>query len=373
MTKYLIAITKELISCPSITPNEAGCFEIIKKYLIPLKFNIKIFKKNNTTNFYARYGKNDPHLTFVGHVDVVNPGNGWIYHPFTPTIKNNNLYGRGTVDMKGAISSFIEAIKIYFKENKNFFGSISILLTSDEEGTAKYGIKYMVPWLKKTKQVPNFFLIGEPTSEKIIGDNFKTGRRGSINNLLTIRGTQKHVAYSNLFNTPCNKLLKIIQLLIKENLDHGYMKFTESKLQITGLQTSTQVTNIIPKNAKGYMNIRFNPHYTGNKLKNWIKNICQKNTKNIEIQSQLSAEPFKSIKSSFHQKLFYAIQETNKNTPKNSLSGGTSDGRFLHTLSPMAELGLLRKTAHQINEHVHVQDLENLSRIYNCFINFFFL
>ncbi|MCP4922480.1 MAG: succinyl-diaminopimelate desuccinylase [bacterium] len=372
MISFLIQLTKDLIACPSVTPEEAGSFNVLEKILVPLGFKVEKFQTQGVTNFYARYGTESPHLTFVGHVDVVPPGPGWNQEPFTPTIKEDILYGRGAVDMKGAIAAFVESVKIYLEGTHNFSGSLSFLLTSDEEGPGQYGIKSMVPWLKKTSQVPDFFLIGEPTSETKVGDTFKTGRRGSVNTLLTVKGQQGHVAYPESTLNPCPPLLKILKALTDRDLDKGYENFPPSNLEVVGLETSTQVTNMVPESAKAHINIRFNPHHTGKQLSQWIEDVCQQHTKDYDTQYHFSAEPFQSQTSPFHQSLHEALEEVCDAPPKNAPTGGTSDGRFLHTLAPLAELGLLNATAHQANEHLQLADLEKLSQAYLAFFNRFF-
>ncbi|PFX11348.1 Succinyl-diaminopimelate desuccinylase, partial [Stylophora pistillata] len=365
-------ITKDLIACPSVTPLEAGTFSVLEELLVSLGFKIEKQKNGDVTNFYARYGNGSPHLTFVGHVDVVPPGFGWDQVPFEPTIKEGVLYGRGAVDMKGAIAAFVWAAKGFLDSTSTFSGSISLLLTSDEEGPGQDGIKGMTPWLQETEQVPDFFLIGEPTSENKVGDTVKIGRRGSLNTVLTVKGRQGHVAYPESTDNPCTTLIKILRKLTKQDLDQGYENFPASNLEIVGLDTPTKVTNVVPENAQAYINIRFNPHHTGKKLSRWIEDICKKHAKNYETQYHFSAEPFESLKSPLHFVLYESIREICGDLPRNAPTGGTSDGRFLHHLAPLAEVGLLNATAHQANECVGLIDLETLCKIYNVFLNRFF-
>jgi succinyl-diaminopimelate desuccinylase len=372
MTSSLIQITKDLIACPSVTPLEAGTFSVLEKWLIPLGFKIEKQKSRDVTNFYARYGRGGPHLTFVGHVDVVPPGLGWDQDPFEPTIKEGTLYGRGAVDMKGAIAAFVWAVKEFLGSTSTFSGSISLLLTSDEEGPGQDGIKIMAPWLQETEQVPDFFLIGEPTSENRVGDTVKTGRRGSLNTVLTVKGQQGHVAYPESTDNPCTALVEILEELTEQGLDQGYENFPTSNLEIVGLDTPTKVTNVIPESAQAYLNIRFNPHHTGKKLSQWIEDVCKRHAKNYETQYHFSAEPFESLTSPHHSVLYESIREICGSLPRNAPTGGTSDGRFLHHLAPLAEVGLLNATAHQANECVRMKDLEALCKIYSVFLNRFF-
>ena len=382
-----VKLAKELIKFPSITPIDAGVMNYLSKRLRDIGFKCKIleFKEENSKpvkNLYARLGNKGLNFMFAGHLDVVPPGNlkEWIIKPFNPGIKKGHLIGRGANDMKGGIACFVSAVSNFIYKNKNFDGSISLLITGDEEGIAINGTKKVVDYLKKKKEKIDFCLIGEPTNLTHLGEMIKIGRRGSMTGHLTIIGTQGHVAYPNRANNPSNIIVKILKRLKEIKFDNGNKDFQPTNLEVTRINIDNSADNVIPGLARATFNIRFNNKHSSNSLKKKIniiiKSITKKNKCKFKINYMVSGEAFLSKPN----KITYMIQNTIKKItnikPKLSTTGGTSDARFIRKITPCLEFGLVggRKNGgmHKINESVPLSDLKKLTKIYyNILENYF--
>ena len=378
-----LQLSKDLIRFPSITPKDAGAIKFLSKKLKNLGFNCKIleFKGNGSKpvkNLYARIGKKGPNLCYAGHTDVVPPGNikDWTVNPFRPTVKSNYLIGRGANDMKSSIACFVAAVNNFLKKNKKFNGSISFLITGDEEGYAINGTKRVVDYLKRKKEKIDFCIVGEPTNPNKLGQMIKIGRRGSLSGKIEITGTQGHIAYPHLSNNPINTLVTICKKLKEKKLDKGNKNFQPSNLEFTSINVDNKAHNVIPASAKARFNIRYNNLHTSSSLKKKInlviKNISKKNKCKYKINYIANGDAFltKPGKTIFMAKKI--IKKITKVTPKFSTTGGTSDARFIKKISPCLEFGLVNKTMHRVDECVSISDLKKLTKIYNEFLVEFF-
>jgi succinyl-diaminopimelate desuccinylase len=371
-----IKLSKELIKFPSVTPVDAGIIKFLSKKLKLLGFKCKILefkdKKNHTIkNLYARLGTKQPNICYAGHTDVVPPGNykDWTVNPFKPIIKNNFLIGRGANDMKSSIACFASAVSRYLKDNPKINGSISFLITGDEEGVAINGTKKVVEYLKKKKEKINFCIVGEPTNPNKLGEMIKIGRRGSLSGTLEIYGTQGHVAYPHLSNNPINTLVSICSKLKEIKLDKGNKNFQPSNLEFTSIDVNNNAHNVIPSRAKTHFNIRYNNIHTGASLKkrinDFVKKICKKNKCSFKINYEANGDAFLTKPERTIYMARKIIKKITKINPKFSTTGGTSDARFIRKISPCLEFGLVNKTMHKIDECVSVADLRKLKKIYH--------
>ena len=374
-----LALSKDLISFPSITPIDAGAINFLAKKLKTLGFKCKIleFKKGKgkpIKNLYAKLGSKQPNLCYAGHTDVVPPGNykDWTVNPFKPKIKKGYLIGRGANDMKSSIACFVSAVSEYIVNNKKFNGSISFLITGDEEGYATNGTKKVVDFLKKRKEKINFCIVGEPTNPKKLGEMIKIGRRGSLTAELEIFGTQGHIAYPHLSNNPINALVKICLELKKKKLDKGNKNFQPSNLEFTRIYVDNKAHNVIPASAKTQFNVRYNNLQTASKLKKKINSIIKKISKKSECKYKINylengeaflTKPGKNI--ILARKI---IKKVTKINPVFSTTGGTSDARFIKKIAPCLEFGLVNKTMHKVDECVSLVDLKKLKKIYYNFL-----
>ena len=378
-----LKLAKELIRFPSITPKDAGAIKFLSKRLKSLGFKCKILefkdkKSKPIKNLYAKLGTKQPNLCYAGHTDVVPPGNlnDWTVNPFKPIVKKNYLIGRGANDMKSSIACFVSAVDKFLRKNKKFNGSISFLITGDEEGLAINGTKKVVDYLKKRKEKINFCIVGEPTNPNKLGEMIKIGRRGSISGAILISGSQGHVAYPNLSNNPISTLIKICKKLNEQKLDKGNKNFQPSNLEFTSINVDNKATNVIPARAKAQFNIRFNNLHSSSSLKKKIssivKNLSKKNKCKFKIDFHVSGESFltKPNKTIFMAKNI--VKKVTKISPKFSTTGGTSDARFIRKISPCLEFGLVNKTMHKVDECVSLKDLKNLKRIYQNILEDYF-
>jgi succinyl-diaminopimelate desuccinylase len=373
-----LKLSKELIRKPSITPKDAGAINVLAKNLKSLGFKCQIINFKNVKNLYAKLGNSTPNFCYAGHTDVVPPGNinDWSVNPFKPAIKNNRLIGRGANDMKASIACFVAAVSKFKNKNKKFKGSISLLITGDEEGIAINGTKKVVEYLRKKKEKINFCLVGEPTNPNKLGEMIKIGRRGSMTGRLYIIGTQGHVAYPHRANNPSDTMVKILKKIKELRLDKGTKNFQSSNLEITKINIDNHADNVIPGLAEAVFNIRFNNKHSSSSLKKKLniifKSISKKAKCKFKINYEVSGEAFLTKPN----KTTYMIQDTIKKItkikPKLSTTGGTSDARFIRKISPCLEFGLVGKTMHKVDESVLLSDLKKLSNIYlNILENFF--
>lgn len=372
-------LSKALISIPSITPDGSKVLDTIESVLVPLGFvaKRKIFSDANTPdvdNLFIRYGTGAPHFMFAGHVDVVPVGDEfkWTTPPFEPSIRDGKLYGRGTEDMKGAIACFMAAA-MEFVKNGGCKGSISLLLTSDEEGIAINGSRKLVPWLKEINEVPDVALVGEPTNPTYIGEMVKIGRRGSLYFTLEVTGKQGHVAYPQLADNPITMLANILAEIKSKPLDEGNDFFLPTGLEITSLESSPAAQNVIPEWAKAKLSVRYNTEQTAESVAEKLAAICDKYAKGKYLLiPRLSGEPFLTQKGTLSDLMVKSIETVTGKTPVLSTTGGTSDARFIKDICPVVEFGTTGFTPHMVDECVKVADLELLTKCYGEILKNYF-
>ena len=378
-----VKLAKELIKFPSITPVDAGIMRFLEKKLKKLGFKTKIieFREKNfkpVKNLYARLGNKGPNFCYAGHLDVVPPGNikNWTINPFKPSIKKGYLIGRGANDMKSSIAAFVSAVSAFLKKGHNFNGSISLLITGDEEGDAINGTKKVVDYLKRKKEKINFCLVGEPTNPNKLGEMIKIGRRGSLTGHLKIIGMQGHVAYPNRANNPSTIIIKILKELKDIKFDKGTKDFQPTNLEVTKININNTADNVIPGTAEATFNIRFNNKHSSSSIKKRLNKIfskiSKKNKSKFMIEYRVSGEAFLTKPNSTTYMIQKIIKKITKIKPRLSTTGGTSDLRFIRKLSPGLEFGLVGKTMHKVDEAVSLKDLKNLTKIYeNILLNYF--
>ncbi|MDT8407220.1 MAG: succinyl-diaminopimelate desuccinylase [Methylococcales bacterium] len=362
-----LTLTEELIRKASVTPDDAGCMELISNRLAPLGFTADYLDFGDTKNLWLRRGDHQPLFVFLGHTDVVPPGPeaAWLTPPFTPTIRDNQLYGRGAADMKGAVASFIVAVERFLTSQPRFPGSIAMLLTSDEEGIATNGIVKAIDVLHKRGDNITWCLVGEPSSHLKLGDVIRVGRRGSLNGQLTIKGKQGHVAYPELALNPIHAFAPALTDLVNRNWDQGNDFFPPTRLQISNIAAGTGAENVIPGELSVTFNLRFSPESTSTGLQQQIHALLDKHGLNYDLSWRLSGEPFLTRQGRLLAAAHQAITEVTGLTARNDTGGGTSDGRFIApTGAEVIELGLLNHSIHQVNEHTPLADLEQLAVIY---------
>ena len=379
-----LQLAKELIKFPTITPVDAGIMKYLEKKLKSIGFKTKIleFKDKNSKpvkNIYARLGTKGPNFCYAGHVDVVPPGNikNWSSNPFKPILKNGKLIGRGASDMKTSVASFIAASSYFVNENKRFKGSISLIITGDEEGIAVNGTRKVVEYLKKKREKINFCLIGEPTNPMRMGEMIKIGRRGSITGYLSVYGKMGHVAYNHKAINPSNCIIDILKTLKKLKLDNGSKNFQASNLEITKINIDNDADNVIPGDAHASFNIRFNNKHTSSSLKKklnyYIKKICKIHKCRFKIEYIVSGESFITKPNKITYMIKNIIKKNTKVDTKLSTSGGTSDARFIRKIAPCLEFGLVGASMHQVNENVRLKDLNTLTKIHKDILISYFL
>ena len=378
-----VSLAKDLVKCQSVTPKDDGAINVVAKNLKKLGFKCQImeFQEKGTAkikNLYARIGKSSPNFCFAGHTDVVPVGDlkSWTVNPFGGVIKNQKLIGRGVSDMKGSIACFISAVSEFLKKNKKLKGSISFLITGDEETIAINGTQKVIEKLIQKKEKIDFCIVGEPTNENKLGDMIKIGRRGSITGHLTILGTQGHVAYSYTYNNPSTIIVEILNNIKKLKLDSGNKDFQPSNLEVTKISIDNTADNVVPAEAKASFNIRFNNLHTSSSLKKKLNKIFSSITKkskaNYKIKYNVSGESFLTKPSKTVYMIKNVIKKSTKINPVLSTTGGTSDARFIKKIAPCIEFGLIAKTIHQVDEMARVADLKKLKNIYlDILVNYF--
>ena len=378
-----LQLAKELIKFPSITPIDAGVMKFLERKLKKLGFKTKIleFKEKGfkpVKNLYARLGTKEPNLCYAGHLDVVPPGNlkDWTVNPFKPSIKKGHLIGRGANDMKSSIAAFVSAVSNFLSLNKKFNGSISLLITGDEEGDAVNGTKKVVEYLKKRKEKINFCLVGEPTNPNRLGEMIKIGRRGSLTGKLTIIGSQGHVAYPQRANNPSTIIVETLKNLKDIKFDKGTKDFQPTNLEVTKININNSADNVIPATAEATFNIRFNDKYSSKSIKKKLNKIfnriSKKSKSKFQIDYRVSGEAFLTKPNKTTFMIQSIIKKVTKIKPKLSTTGGTSDLRFIREISPGLEFGLVGKTMHKVDEAVSIKDLKNLTKIYQNILQDYF-
>lgn len=373
-----VKLLQDLIRCPSVTPQDLGAQDILKTRLKKIGFEIYDLPygegNDNVLNFFARYGTGKPHLCFAGHTDVVPAGNNdWQHNPFQGVIEDNIIYGRGACDMKGGIAAFVTAVENFLSLQVNSTGSLSFLITGDEEGPGVNGTVKVLEWMKKKNHIPDFCLVGEPTSAQELGDVIKIGRRGSLNAVITVEGIQGHVAYPHLADNPIHKLIEILSSLTTLSLDKGNKWFQPSSVQVTSIDVGNKTTNLIPATATARLNIRFNHLHNGNSLIGWIETQARRVAEHCKIDIVVSGEAFLTEPGNEVQAIRLAIEEISSVKPRLDTGGGTSDARFISNYCNVAEFGLVGQTMHKVNEAVPIEDLKKLSSIYTQFLKNYFL
>jgi succinyl-diaminopimelate desuccinylase len=378
-----LQLAKELIRFPSVTPVDAGVMSFLEKKLKQLGFKTKVleFREKNSKpvkNLYARLGNKSPNFCYAGHLDVVPAGNlkDWTVNPFKPSIKKGHLIGRGANDMKSSIAAFVAAISNFIENYSDFKGSISLLVTGDEEGVAINGTKKVVEYLKKRKEKIDFCLVGEPTNPSKLGEMIKIGRRGSMNGRLIITGIQGHVAYPQRANNPSTALVQILKEIKDIKFDQGTKDFQATNLEITKININNTADNVIPGFATATFNIRFNNKHSSTSLKSKvnkvIKKISAKNKSKYKIEYSVSGEAFLTNPNKTTFMIQDIIKKITKIKPKLSTTGGTSDARFIRKIAPCLEFGLVGKTMHKVDEAVSLSDLKKLTLIYSNILKNYF-
>ena len=378
-----LQLAKELIKFPTVTPIDAGIMKFLEKKLKTLGFKTKILEFNEKNskpvkNLYARLGNQGPNFCYAGHLDVVPAGNlkDWTVNPFKPSVKKGHLIGRGANDMKSSIAAFVSAVSNFVGNKRKFNGSISLLITGDEEGVAINGTKKVVDYLKKKKEKIDFCLVGEPTNPNKLGEMIKIGRRGSMNGRLSIIGVQGHVAYPQRANNPSTALVQILNELKKIKFDNGTKDFQPTNLEITKINIDNSADNVIPGLANAKFNIRFNNKHTSSSIKKKIdkiiKKISNKNKSKYKIDYSVSGEAFLTKPNNTTFMIRDIIKKITKIKPQLSTTGGTSDARFIRKIAPCLEFGLVGKTMHKVDEAVSLSDLKKLTLIYSNILQNYF-
>ncbi len=360
-----VELARELIRCPSVTPASGEVFDILARQLERLGFTIHRWTMGEppdgpTENMVAIRGEGSPHLGFAGHLDVVPAGENWSCDPFEALVEDGVLIGRGANDMKSAIAAFVAAVGEVEQTN----GTLSFLITGDEEGYATYGTPRIIDWLNERQIRPDMILIGEPTSVDRLGDTVKIGRRGSANMWIDVPGVQGHVAYPHRATNPIPPLARVIAALSELHLDDGTDAFPPSNLEFTGIDTPTHASNVIPGSATAQLNIRFNNLHKGADLVRMVEEIAEREAPGSKVRARISGEAFLTPAGPLYDLIVEAIREETGEAPELSTSGGTSDGRFLIQLCPVVDFGLPNATMHKVGECAAVEDIHALSRIY---------
>ena len=360
-----VDLARDLIRCPSVTPARGEVFDVLESALTPLGFTVHRWVMGEapdgpTENMVAIRGSGGPHFGFAGHLDVVPAGEGWPGDPFGGEVADGLLVGRGANDMKSAIAAYVAAIS----RLETGDGTLSLLITGDEEGYATYGTPRIIDWLNERQIRPDMILIGEPTSVDRLGDTVKIGRRGSVNMWIEVPGLQGHVAYPHRATNPVAPLAKVIAALDALHLDDGTDQFPPSNLEFTAISTPTNASNVIPGSATAQLNIRFNNLQRGPDLVKMVEEIAQRETPGAKVRARISGEAFLTPPGQLYEVVVAAIEEETGQKPELSTSGGTSDGRFLIQLCPVVDFGLPNATMHKVGECAAVEDIEVLSRIY---------
>ncbi|WP_420136525.1 succinyl-diaminopimelate desuccinylase [Sphingomonas sp.] len=360
-----VDLASKLIACPSVTPHDAGAQQVIAEGLIAQGFTVHRFTSGGPPdgpieNLIALRGSGAPFFAFAGHSDVVPPGEGWTESAFTPRIEDGLLYGRGAVDMKGAIAAFMAAAA----DVREHTGTLAVIITGDEEGPATHGTTAIIDWMQAQGHRPDMILVGEPTSGARLGDTIKIGRRGSVNMWITVPGTQGHVAYPHLAANPIPALARIVARLAAWELDSGNSWFQPSNLEFTDVDTGNEATNVIPGAARARLNIRFNDMQRGADLVEQVRSVVATEAPHARLEARISGEAFLTQPGAFSALVGAAITQVTGVSPELSTTGGTSDARFLSKLAPTVEFGLINATMHKLDEAVAVADLHALRDIY---------
>lgn len=373
-----VAAAVELIRCPSVTPEEGGALTLLQGALEALGFQcwrlpFSDVDTPDVDNLFARIGTGAPHICFAGHTDVVPPGDPalWRHGPFEAVQEDGVLHGRGAVDMKGNIACWLAATADYLKENgSETNGSISLMITGDEEGPSINGTRKVLEWMAANGQVPDFCIVGEPSCTEHVGDAIKNGRRGSLNGVLTVKGIQGHSAYPEKADNPVPRLARIVDAIMSEPLDEGTEHFQASTLQVTSFDVGNPATNVIPAEATAKFNVRFNTEHSAETIEAWVRERC--GDVNYMLDISVSGDSFVTAPGPDLDAVMEAVQLATNVKPSLSTGGGTSDARFIKNYCPVVEFGLVNKTIHAVDERVAVDDLYTLTRAYRAILDRYF-
>lgn len=375
-----VAFARDLIRCPSITPEEGGALDLLQATLEAMGFRCRrlVFSEDGTPdvdNLYARLGDMQPNFCFAGHTDVVPVGarEQWTVDPFAAEIRDGVLFGRGASDMKGAIAAFAAAVERFLADGAPA-GSISFLITGDEEGPSVNGTKKVLQWMAENGETIDMCVVGEPTNPTELGEMAKIGRRGSMNTILTVKGTQGHVAYPHLADNAAHRLVAMLGALTAAPLDEGNEHFQASSLQITSIDIGNPTENVIPGAAEARFNIRFNDMHSSDTLKTWIRETLDAaaNGTPYDLSIRVSGESFVFPPGELSGLISDACEKVTGRRPELSTTGGTSDARFIKDFCPVAEFGLVSQTMHKVDERAGVDDIEKLSEIYEAILRGYF-
>ena len=373
---YAVDLAARLIRCQSVTPAEGGALALLAQELGPLGFDCIWLPFGEGTdrieNLFARRGQGGPHFAFAGHTDVVPVGDAgaWRHAPFSGTQEGGKLFGRGAADMKGGIAAFVAAVRQFV--DFDIAGSISLIITGDEEGKAEYGTVKMVEWMREHNHLPDLCVVGEPTNPQRLGDVIKNGRRGSLSCQLRVDGVQGHVAYPHLTDNPIVRLLAMLAPVNGVTLDDGNDYFDASTAHVTTIDTGNKAGNVIPATVSASFNVRFNNEQRAEGLINWLEAHFDRVGGQWHAEWQVSAQPFLTPAGPLTDLMKAAITEVTGIVPELSTSGGTSDARFITHLCPVAEFGLVGQTMHKVDEHVSIDDIDHLMEIYLAMLSRFF-
>ncbi len=373
---HAVELTRRLIRCPSVTPQEGGALDCLEAELSGLGFACDRLPfgegDSRIDNLFARRGRAGPHLCFAGHTDVVPVGDvaAWTHDPFAAEISKGRLYGRGAADMKSGIAAFIAAIARVPAEDID--GSISLMITGDEEGDAVNGTMKMVEWAAANGHRPDMCIVGEPTSPQALGDVIKNGRRGSLSGQLVVEGQQGHVAYPHLADNPVTRLLAMLAPVNGCELDAGTPHFGPSTANVTTIDVGNPATNVIPARAEAGFNIRFNTEHSADSLIDWLEEHFARIGGDWTVEWKSNADPFITAPGPLTDLISESCRAVTGRTPELSTGGGTSDARFITKLCPVAEFGLVGQTMHKVDENVATADIDGLSAIYETAIRRFF-
>lgn len=369
-----VALTQALIRCASVTPEDAGAQQVLKDALGALGFTNHDVPFGDIKNLFSRLGDAGPHLCFCGHTDVVPAGDEsrWLHPPFGAVIEDGVLYGRGTADMKGNIACFIAAVAAYIEKHGNPAGSLSLLITGDEEAAAVNGTVKVLPWMKENGHNPDAALVGEPTNPDTLGQEIKIGRRGSLTGTLTVTGTQGHTAYPQRANNPLPRLVRYLDALASHTFDNGTEFFQPTNLQITTIDVGNTASNVIPGKGSAVFNVRFSAAWSAATLEAQIRAVLNTVGTDYDLRCTSNAESFMTQPGPLSTAMQDAVTAVTGRTPALSTTGGTSDARFVQAYCPVVEFGLINATIHKTDEHVRVEDLRTLTAIYLRFLENYF-
>ena len=362
-----LALTQELIARPSVTPADEGCQQILANRLTALGFQLERLRYGSVDNFWARRGKGTPVLCFAGHTDVVPTGplEEWKSDPFQPTIREGRLYGRGAADMKSGLAAMLTATETFVAERPAHSGSLVFLITSDEEGPSVDGTKRVAETLRERGERIDWCVVGEPSSEKQIGDTIKIGRRGSLSGRLTVHGVQGHIAYPHFATNPVHRFAPALAELVSRVWDQGNEHFQPTSFQISNLNAGTGAPNVIPGELRARFNLRYSPVQTLDELKRTVEDILKRHQVDYSLEWYVSGEPFFTPPGALSDAVTAAVRTVTGLTPRLSTGGGTSDGRFIAPLgAQVVELGVVNSTIHKVNESVALGDIDALHAIY---------